>query len=301
MKIQDTPRSGRCGTTVAFVSPFGQCVRTMCIPHNTITPARQRMRGIFGHNSQMWSAILTEAQQDRWNAAGPQVMSHPQLAARGPLTGQQFWQSISSVRGCVGLPPIYDPPAPVTFGPSPIGQVEITNDETGVRLWLPVLGDLNEDIMVFGQEPCPSGRRKRRNVVYLGLLTPPIGGRSELTHLYKARFGEPRPGRRIFIVTCQEREGWKAMDRVTHALVPNLPPTAPAALNLASLASPAPSTPSSSHPPHMHKGCPPPAQGYDRRPSSHAVAGNEPATGGGQAPGAASGGDGGGNGGPASG
>jgi hypothetical protein len=281
MKIQDTPRSGKCGLEVAYLSPYGQCVRTHLIPHNTITPARQRMRGIFGHNSQMWSATLTEAQQDRWNAAGPNVMSHPQLASRGPLTGQQFWQAISCVRSLVNLPPIYEPPAPVAFGLSPIGQLEITNDETGVRLWLPILGDLNEDIMVFGQEPCPSGRRKRRHVVFLGLVAPPMAGRTEITHLYRARFGDPRPGRRVFILTCQQKEGWKAMDRLTHALVPALPPAPPAAFNLASQESTPLSTPSPSHALHMPKGCPTPAQGSAGRSPSQSQAGNEPGTRGG--------------------
>jgi hypothetical protein len=255
------------------------------------------MRGIFGYNSGMWSAKLTEAQQDRWNAAGPQVMSHPQLAARGPLTGQQFWQAISCVRACVNLPPIYDPPAPVTFGPNPILRFEITNDDTGVRLWLIVTGELTEDVMLFAQAPCPSGRRKRRNVAYLGLLPPPIGTRIEITRLYTARYGQPRPGRRVFIVTCQEKEGWKALPRTTHALVPALPQTAPAALTLSLLSSPALSTPSPSPAPLMHKGGPTAAPGYDGRCPSQSQAGNEPGTGGGKAPGAASGGDAGGSGG----
>src|ERR1039457_7637613 len=62
---------------------------------------------------------------------------------------------------------------------------------------------------VFGQEPCSSGRSKRRNVAYLGLLPPPVDGWSDITYLYRARYGEPRPGMRVFIVTCQQKNGWK--------------------------------------------------------------------------------------------
>jgi hypothetical protein len=258
MKILDVPQSGKRGQVVAFQSPFGLCLRQWVVPRNTITPARQHMRAIFGNNSRMWSGTLSQEQRDRWCATGPQVMSHPRLAQRGPLTGQQFWQSISSVRGLVGLPPSLDPPAPVVFAPSVVGRLVIENGADGVRLWLAVSGTPDTDIMVFGQEPCSSGRRKRRNVSYLGLLPPPIGGLVEITDLYKAKYGEPRPGRRVFIVTCQEQNGWKAFERETNEIVP--PPSKD--LQAAS------STPDSQIP-LMHKGCTPAVQGIAAPPDAY--------------------------------
>jgi hypothetical protein len=106
------------------------------------------------------------------------------------------------------------------FFRSNVGRLVIENGADGVRLLLAVSEELNEDIMVFGQEPCSRGRYKRRNVPYLGLLPPPIGGLSEITRLYQARFGEPRPGQKVFIVTCQEKDGWKRLDLETSATVP---------------------------------------------------------------------------------
>jgi len=104
-----------------------------------------------------------------------------------------------------------------------VGRLVSENGADGVRLYLVVSGELNEDVMVFGQEPCSRGRYKRRNVSYLGLQPPPIGGRSEITQLYKAKFGEPRPGTKVFIVTCQEKDGWKGLDLETSATVPERP------------------------------------------------------------------------------
>jgi hypothetical protein len=46
----------------------------------------------------------------------------------------------------------------VVFAPNPVGQLVITNDDNGVRLLLPISGPVAEDIMVFGQAPCSSGR-----------------------------------------------------------------------------------------------------------------------------------------------
>jgi hypothetical protein len=181
------------------------------------------MRGAFGHHSQVYSHKLTDEQLDRWSLVAARVISDPTLGQAGALFPQQLYTSINSVRSRVNLPETLEVPAPVAFGPSPVAGLVIETTEAGVRLLLRISGELKEDVMVFGQEPCNSGRRKRRNVAYLGLLPPPINGLSEITYLYRARYGEPRPGTRVFIVTCQEKEGWKGMDRETNALVPDRP------------------------------------------------------------------------------
>ena len=255
MKILDIPQSGKRGLAVSYQSPFGLCSRVHFVPKRTVTPARERMWRVFGSNSQMWSRTLSEDQRHRWCATGAKVMSYPRLGQKGPLSGQQFWQSISSVRGCVGLPADLEPPAPVVFDPSPAGRLIIENGADGVRMYVAVSGELATDIMVFGQEPCSSGRYKRRNVAYLGLLPPPIGGRSEITALYKARYGEPRPGEKVFIVTCQTRNGWKDWDQEASEVVPE-PPIALQATADRALG----------HNPYMHKGCTGDAEGTDQSP-----------------------------------
>jgi hypothetical protein len=80
----------------------------------------------------------------------------------------------------------------VAFGLSAVGELVAENTEAGVRLRLRVTGELNEDVMVFGQEPCSSGRCKRRNVAYLGLLPPPVDGWSDITYLSRGLGGKAR-------------------------------------------------------------------------------------------------------------
>ena len=92
-----------------------------------------------------------------------------------------------------------------------------------MRLLLRVTGPVTEDIMVFGQAPCSQGRSKRRNVSYLGLLPAPQDGLSDITDLYKAIFGEPPAGTKVFIVTCQQKNGWKGLEQETSAIVPERP------------------------------------------------------------------------------
>jgi hypothetical protein len=181
------------------------------------------MRGAFGHHSQVYSHKLSADQLDRWRLAGAQVMSDPRLGQSGPLSGQQLYTSINSVRSRVGLPESLEVPARPSFSANPVAGLVISNTEQGVRLQLQVSGELTEDVMVFGQEPCSSGRRKRRNVAYLGLRPPPVNGLSDITALYRARYGEPQPGTKVFIVTCQQKDGWKGFDQETSAIVPDRP------------------------------------------------------------------------------
>jgi hypothetical protein len=207
------------------------------------------MWGEFGRLAPAWSRVLTQAQRDGWNVAGPKVQSKRRLES-GPLTGQQLFQSLNSARACIHLPPLWEVPAPVVFDTNPVGQLTFANGEGGVRLLLSVSGPVTEDIMVFGQAPCSAGRSKRRNVAYLGLLPAPQDGMSDITDLYVARYGEPRAGEKVFIVTRQQKDGWEGFDQETNEIVPEKPAgqqaAATAALTLQV---------------HMHKGCTRDAQG----------------------------------------
>ena len=287
MKILDVPKSGKCGNVVVFRSRFGLCLREWVTPRNIQSPARDHMHAVFGNASQMWGGKLTQAQRDRWSLAGGEVMSHPRLAQRGPLTGEQLFTGINSVPGCVHLPPVWEPPARVVFNLSPVRQLVITNDEDGVRLFLRLAAAPTEDIMVFGREPCSAGRSKRRNISYLGLLPPPVGGLSEITALYKARYGEPLPGRKVFIVTCQQKNGWKGLDQEASEVVPDRPEGKQVASEATASGVPAPTGVGNSQKPLMHKGCTWDAEGTATplvRPSPE---GTEPGVMGGKAAGAA--------------
>ena len=286
MKVLDIPSSGKRGTVVAYQSRFGLCHRALVVPANTQTPARQHMRRAFGNFARAWAGVLTQAQRDRWDQAGPKVQSATRLGS-GPLTGQQHFQGINSARACIGLPPLWEPPAPVVFDRNPVGQLLITDDESGVRLRLKVTAPVTEDIMVFGQAPCSAGRRKRRNVSYLGLLSAAEDGLSDITAMYVARYGAPRPGERVFIVTRQQKDGWENYDQQTTEIVPPQPqqplPTAALSSSLPSFPSlPSPQshhalpTPASTLPPLMHKGCTRDAQGTAPLPKPDIVASNKP-------------------------
>ena len=235
------------------------------VPANTQSSARDHMRGSFGQLARAWSGLLTQAHRDAWNTAGPNVQSAKRLGKSGLLTGQQHFEGINSARARVGLDMLWLPPALAVFDPNPVGQLIITNGEDGVRLLVNISRPLTEDIMVFGQAPCSAGRSKRRNVSYLGLVSASQASLADITALYTARYGEPRPGQKVFIVTRQEKNGWESYDHVTSEIVPEVPgqrqATATAALPLQS---------------YMHKGCTRDAQGNATLPVPESQATGKP-------------------------
>ena len=223
MKIKASPRTGRIGNAIAYMSRFGVCMRELVTPRDPKTPAQARMRTIFGAASQGFGLSLSEPQRERWVLAALAVPSTPSLGEYSNLSGQQLCTKINSTLQFLGQPPVDEPPLPVVFTPNPVGALSIVNDQQdGVRLLLNA-GPVTEDIMLFGQPPCNAGRMKHRRVYYLGLAGPATNGQCDITAAYTARFGQPAPGQKVFIVTCQTKNGWKAQDHVTSAIVPPKP------------------------------------------------------------------------------
>ena len=286
MKILDIPQSGGCKDFVSYRSPFGLCRRARIVPKNTWSQARERARRDFAVWARAWGGRLTQAQRKAWREAATKVHSAKRLGQSGPLSGQQLFQGISTARCCIGKTPFLLPPEPYAFPPSPCGQLSITNGADGVRLFVAISGPVTEDIMVFGQAPCSQGREKRRNVSYLGLASAAVGGFSEITALYVARYGQPAPGQKVFIVTRQQKDGWEADDRETSEIVPDKPAGQPAAIAEAaeSQQAVAPQTPAGSGAapagaltliPLMHKGCTRGEQGANSIPGLGSAQGGE--------------------------
>jgi hypothetical protein len=224
MKVLDTPRTGKVGTTVFYLSPFGLCCRALVTPKNVRSQAQSRMRASFGVSSHNYGVILTDPQRQRWNETARTVPTHPSLNEYSYMSGQQLCVKINSTLRCVGQPPVNEPPLPVVFSPNPVGGLTIDYDQDGNLRLRVAVGAALEDIMLFGEAPCSAGRMKHRRVCYLSLLGPATDGQCDITAPYVARYGQPRPGQKVFVVTCQHKNGWKAQDHVTSAIVPPKPP-----------------------------------------------------------------------------
>ena len=86
------------------------------------------------------------------------------------------------------------------------------------------LGGLaTEDIRLFGQAPCSAGRMQRRRVCSEGLLGLAANGPGDLNAQDTARIGQPSPGQKAWVVTCQVSSSGKPQDPVASAIVPPRP------------------------------------------------------------------------------
>ena len=223
-KLLDIPKSGRCGNVVFFVIRNHQRERTYVVPQTVRNAATGRARGAFGTLSRAFNTLLTNPQRAAWNAAAANVQSRSRLGQSGPLTGLQHFVGINSARARIDRPCLLWPPAPATFAPNPVEALNLLYVDGRLRIELRLSGPVVEDIMLFAQAPCRPGWKKWRHGTCLGLLPPPHNRLSDITDLYLAAFGHPEPGKKIFIRTRQQRDGWEAQAKDLTARVPVTPP-----------------------------------------------------------------------------
>ena len=218
------------GPHVWFTDKSGkrQFCRIKVVPKNDRTSARSKVRALMSYTSGLFSLKLTDPQREQWIAAALTAPTHGFLGRYGNLSGQQLEVKLNMTRLLTGQQVTLTPPEPVVFSANPVTALEAVQTEAGARLLLSV-GTVSEDIMVFGQPPCSAGRMKHRRVYYLGLVGSVTNGQADITDLYTAKFGAPAPGKKVFIVTCQTKNGWKAQDHVFSAIVPPPPPSGQAA------------------------------------------------------------------------
>jgi hypothetical protein len=220
MIIIDIPMSGRRGDYVFYMKGRKLCRRRYVVPSNVRTPARRRTRGAFGAIAKAWSQRLTEDQRRAWVASGAKVKSHPRLWQRGRLTGEMHFEGINSARARIGLDILLWPPERAVFGPNPVEGLSFSSDNGRIRLRLRVSAPVAGHIMVFGQAPCSAGRKKWRHGAYLGLLPASQAGESDITELYVQKYGQPEPGKKVFIRTRQQKDGWEGRDHHLSEVVP---------------------------------------------------------------------------------
>ena len=220
MIIFDIPKSGRSGDFVFYMRRKTLCRRRYVVPKNVRTAARRRTRGAFGAIAKAWRERLTEEQRQAWVASAARVKSRPRLWQSGPLFGEMHFEGINSARARIGREMLFWPPERVVFSPNPVEGLSFSCVNGHTRLRLRVSGPVTEDIMVFGQAPCRAGRKKWRHGAYLGLLPAPQAGESDITDLYVQKYGQPEPGKKVFIRTRQQKDGWEDHDHDLSEIVP---------------------------------------------------------------------------------
>jgi hypothetical protein len=112
-------------------------------------------------------------------------------------------------------------PSPVRFFPAnPVLGLDITRVGGAVSLKLPLSAQPVQYILVLGARPQSPGVSYIDHYSILGLLPDPEGGLCDITDLFLAKFHLMPVGKRIFIRTVQQINGWRDLPQTISARIP---------------------------------------------------------------------------------
>jgi hypothetical protein len=205
--------SGRVGDKVYVNSRFGQLVRPYVPPRNPRSERQTATRQGFGALASQWRGIAPEA-RFAWDAAS--------IRDRTGISGYSYFMKLNAARIHIGLARLdYPPSQRPGFNVNPVAEVAVVVNGGQASIKLHVPGPPGQYTLVEVAAPVSAGVRFVQGYRYVGLLPAPVDGWSDITELVVGRFGEPTPGKVLFIRTRQQIDGWIDAGKVTSALVPS--------------------------------------------------------------------------------
>ena len=218
MKISSIPKSGRQDSVVYVNTRHGKVVREYVCPRNPRTADQQGHRHNVRAVSGRWRT-LTPEKHGAWRIAAANNDFVTETGLRMRLNCYNFFVSLNTRRADLGLPQFDLPPAEPVFPLNPVAELVAAYVGGEFTLKLRVLSQPAQYTLVQGARPVRSGVRCVQHFPFLGFLPPPTDGWSDIAELYKARYGEPKPGTAIWIRTCQHIDGWTDVPKVLRARV----------------------------------------------------------------------------------
>ena len=219
MKVVSVPQSGKCGSIVYARTRTGLVARQWVKPRNPRTEHQQENRRGLATVAKHWGG-LNDSQQNSWCVYAVGKFTINSLGVQVPRSGYGCFMSINLRQAHLGLPLFDLPPAPPAFGPNPVGELVATNTGGTITLKVPVTGALAQHTLLQVAAPQNSGVRCVQHYPFLGPVPPPVDGWSDVTALIVARYGMLRAGKRIFIRTCQQLDGWTDVPKLTSVRIP---------------------------------------------------------------------------------
>jgi hypothetical protein len=219
MKIESIPKSGRQGDVVFVKGRYGNVVRTFVPPSNPRTADQQGHRHNTLAVSRRWRTLSLE-QRGTWRVLAANTYFENDEGKRVRLNCFKLFVSLNTRRADLGLPQFDTAPAEPVFRTSPVVDLAITYPGGKFTLKLRVQGTPAQLILVQGARPVRSCVRFVLHFPFLGLLPPPIDGWSDITEMYVARFGVPKPGTAVWIRTCQHIDGFIDVPKVLRFRIP---------------------------------------------------------------------------------
>jgi hypothetical protein len=223
MKMISIPKRGRKGNVIYSETRHGKVAREFVPPSNPRTAAQQDHRRNVRTVTGRWRT-LNDQQRAAWGAAAANKYVVTKTGRRMRLSAYHLFVSLNVGRADLGLPQFDLPPAEPVFSSNPVEELAATFTEGRFSLKLRVSSPPAQYTLVYAAAPVRSGVSYVNHCPFLGLLPPPKDGWSDITDLYVARYGVPKPNQAIWIRICQHIDGWIDVPKVLRARVP---PAAP--------------------------------------------------------------------------
>ena len=213
------PTSGKIGNQVYQGGKFGQVVRTRAIPTNPKTTDQTNARAILTTCAKAWKTI-SEANRLLWNAAATTVKSSPRLGMSGILDGEQLFVQVNANRLTVGNDLGETPPPVPEIPPIPVTGLTITNTAGVITLKLTTTGTPVDATMLRVSKSKSPGVYRTPELNYVGTLDSPTNNAIDISTVYKAKYGSPAVGNKVWVSVNSNVEGYVDTPLVFSATVP---------------------------------------------------------------------------------
>jgi hypothetical protein len=186
------------------------------------TADQRRARDEMCTLSAAWNN-LTEEQRQAWNDAARTNRRGGHAARSRRRSGRRLFVKVNSRRLALGQGLLAWPPGPESLRPTPIVQFVITNNGGRIALKVSVSQGQAEGVMVSSWHPVNAGVMVWKKFVRICLLPPPVGGMSDFTRQYTAKYGAPPVGKKVFIRIQQMNDYVGGIVQIVSAIVPAEP------------------------------------------------------------------------------
>lgn len=183
------------------------------------TAEQRRARADMATLSAAWSG-LTDEQLRAWNARAQEDRRGGRRARLRRRSGHRLFVKVNFRRRALGQAVLVWPPGLETYKPLPMGRFVIINRGGRPALQVHLAGGAAEGVMVSSWHPLSRGIMVWRKFVRIGLLPAPMGGISDITKQYVAKYGVPAVGKKIFIRLQQMNDYTGNLVQVMAAVVP---------------------------------------------------------------------------------
>jgi hypothetical protein len=218
VKIRDVPQTGSLGETVTYQNRYGLIRRRKIVPRDPRTRVQMERRAAFQRARDFWGT-LTDEQFLAWDLVGSKRRTRAILGRSSAVPGYLVSVSVNAHLAMLGLPMVADPPPIPVFPANPVVRLMATSTGDAVSLKLQLSRKPGQSVLVFGARPQGPGVSYVDHYPLLGVLPDEVGEEADITEPYVARFGVPPVGKRIFIQTVQQINGWRDRPKTTSARV----------------------------------------------------------------------------------